>query len=245
MTTIQQLQAHLEKHSWPRLNCMLMVALSTAAAFLTAVLLLGAGVSSMALRYGAAALVGYIAFVLLIRGWVLWKRRQLTSESTFDPGDVVSDLDILLPRSSEGEVQPPMFVGGRSGGGGSSASYGSTGGSSGGGSGSGITFDIDADDLVWLLIALAAAFAGVAAIGYLIYVAPALLAEAILDMLIAGGIYRRLQRHDASHWTSHVFRRTAIPAIVVVLSAALAGYALQRVAPEAQSIGGVWAHLSQ
>jgi len=245
VATIHQLQAHLERHSWPRLNCMLMVALSTAAAFLTSVLLLGADVESMALRYGAAALIGYVTFVLLLRGWVQWKRRQLTSEPDFELADVVSNLDFPLPRSSAGEVEPPLFVGGQSGGGGSSASFGPGRGSAGDRTGSGITFDIDADDLLWLLVALAAVFAGVAAIGYVIYVAPALLAEAILDMLIAGGIYRRLRRKDAAHWTTHVFRRTAFPAIVVVLSAALAGYALQRVAPEARSIGGVWAHLSQ
>jgi hypothetical protein len=128
VTTIEQLQAHLERHSWPRLNCMLMVALSTAAAFLSSVLLLGSGVDSMALRYGAAALIGYVTFVLLLRGWVEWKRRQLSSESRLDLGDVVRELDIPLPRFSRADVEPAVFVGGRSGGGGASGSYGSAGG---------------------------------------------------------------------------------------------------------------------
>ena len=244
MTSIQRMQAHLETHGWPRLNCALMVALATCAAFLSSVLLLGAGMQSMALRYGAAALIGYLTFVLLIRGWVLWKRRQLSLEPDVKLVDVLSNVDVPIPRSSGGGAEPPMFSGGRSGGGGSSVSYGSA-ASPGRTSGGGISLDLDADDLVWLLIALAAAFAGAAAIAYVIYLAPVLLAEAIVDVLIAGGIYRRLRRHDSEYWTWHVLKRTAVPAAVVIVSAVVAGYALQRIAPEARSIGAVWASLSR
>jgi hypothetical protein len=40
-----------------------------------------------------------------------------------------------------------------------------------------------------------------------------------------------------------VLRRTAFAALVIIFSATMAGYALQRIAPEARSIGGVWQHL--
>jgi hypothetical protein len=160
---------------------------------------------------------------------------------------MTNGFDLPLPRSSGRSLEPPTFAGGRSGGGGASMAFGSPAPppapaprSSGG-----ISLDLDADDLVWILIVVAVAFSGIAAIGYVIYVAPTLLAEALLDLVIAGGVYRGLRRHDSEHWTHHVIRRTVIPAAIVIASAVVAGYALQRVAPDARSIGGVWESLSK
>jgi hypothetical protein len=95
-------------------------------------------------------------------------------------------------------------------------------------------------DLWWLILAAAAALAGVVAVGYVIYLAPTLLAEAAVDVAIAGKVYQGLRKRDASHWTTHVIRRTAVAAVILIVSATLAGYALQRIAPDARSIGGVW-----
>ena len=80
---------------------------------------------------------------------------------------------------------------------------------------------------------------GAVAIGYVIYAAPLLLSEVALDAAVASTLYRRLRKDDVSHWAVTVLRRTWIPAAAIMLFAALGGYALQRVAPEARSIGGV------
>ena len=204
------MREHLQIHGWPRLNCLLMVALAACAAFLSSVVLLFAfDVRSMPLRYGVSALAGYLAFVLLIRAWIWWSHRELSVDPDFDAIDAASQLvPIDLPDI-------------------------------------GVPLELDADDLVWILIALVVVFAAGAAVLYVIYLAPTLLAEALVDVLIAGGVYRRLRRHDSTHWTTHVFQHTAIPAAVVVVSAVVAGYLLQQVAPDAHSIGGVWASLSK
>lgn len=236
MTTLDRMRAHLETHNWPRLHCLLMVTLAGAAAFLSSFVLLSLDVPSMAVRYGVAALAGYLTFVMLIRAWVAWKRHQLESEIDPDLVDAVTSLD-WTPGSPRGSVEPPVFAGGRSGGGGASGSYGD-------GGGSGFSLALDADDLIWLVVIAAAAFAGVAAIAYVVYVAPALLAEIILDVVVAGRIYKGLRRHDSAHWTRHVFRRTALPAAILIVFAVVAGYALQQIAPDARSIGGVWAHVT-
>jgi len=97
--------------------------------------------------------------------------------------------------------------------------------------------------LIWVIVAVAAAFAGIVAIGYVIYVAPTLLAEAAVNAAVAGKVYQGMKRRDTTHWTAHVVRHTIVSAVVVILSAVAAGYALQRIAPEAQSIGGVWQHM--
>jgi hypothetical protein len=78
-----------------------------------------------------------------------------------------------------------------------------------------------------------------------IYVAPTLLAEAAVNAAIAGRVYRGMQKRDSEHWTAQILKRTAVSATVLIMSAIVAGYALQRIAPEARSIGGVWAHLTE
>jgi len=94
---VDRMRARLEAGYWPRVHCMLIVTLSTAAAFLTSVLLLVARVDSMALRYGAAALAGYATFLLLLHAWVRWKwSRVKASDDGLDLVDVVSDMPIDL-----------------------------------------------------------------------------------------------------------------------------------------------------
>jgi hypothetical protein len=78
-----------------------------------------------------------------------------------------------------------------------------------------------------------------------IYVAPTLLAEAAVNAAIAGKVYKGMQKREPRHWTMDVVKRTAVAAIVLFVCAVVAGYALQRVAPEARSIGGVWRHVAE
>lgn len=248
------MRARLDAGSWARLHCLLIVMLSGGAACLVSFALLTLHLHSMAWRYGLAGLAGYGAFLLLIRGWMRWKGSRLVPDSGVDLSDLVGsgDLPLPLPLPSPGRaanVATNVFRGGRSGGGGAStawdtphASVVSVSGTSGGKSG-GLSLDLDGDDLFWLLVALAALFAGVIAIAYVIWAAPTLLGEAAVNAAVAGKVYHGLQRRDSSHWTTDVVKRTAIPATILVLSATLAGHALQRVAPEARSIGGVWHHL--
>jgi hypothetical protein len=235
---------------------MLIVTVSTATAFLTSVLLLLFGIHSMAIRYGTAAIAGYAAFVLLLRAWVRWKwsRVKLNADGS-DLVDVAANaidvpLDLPLPRGAG------RFGGGggRSGGGGASGMWGSTAqtaaspakssaGSTGSGQGGGWGLDFDADDLFWVIVAVVAAFAGIVAVGYVIWIAPTLLAEAIVNGAIAGQVYRGMRKHEDDFWTSQIFRRTIVSGVVVVLCAVAAGYAFNRIAPEARSIGAVWAQL--
>ena len=242
---VERVRQRLEAGYWPRLHCLLLVSLATAGAFLLSVLLLALGVHSMAARYGFAALGGYCGFVLLIRAWVRWKwsRLDFTSDSRFGVSDVVSDIPIQLP-SRGGTAAGRLFTGGRSGGGGASASWGSGTHAATSSGGSGISLDLDADDLVWLLVALLAAVAGFAAIAYVIWIAPALLAEVAVNAAVAGKVYHGMRKREPHHWTTDLFRRTALAALVIVASATAAGYAFQRIAPDARSIGGVWRHFS-
>ena len=245
---VDRLRKRLEAREWTRVHVCLLVGLSAGVAFLASVAMLALHVHSMAWRYGIAALAGYGTFLLLLHGWVAWKRSQFMPDTGLDLTDLPLPDDIPLPSlRGGGNVAARAFSGGRSGGAGASASFDSntvsTVTSSTSKSGGGFSLDLDGDDLFWLIVALVAAFAGAAAVAYVIYIAPTLMAEAAVNAAVAGKVYHGLRRRESPHWTRDMLRRTGIPAGILVASVAVAGYALQRVAPEARSIGGVWYHL--
>jgi len=245
---VRRLSQELE-HRAPRVQLLIVMLVAGGAAFLTSVLLLWSPADAfegMALRYAAAALGGYLAFIVLIRVWISMHRRASDSDSALDllpdPLEAVVEAmsSMRLPRESTS-----AFGGGRSGGGGASGDWsGATSTSSAGSRGSwGIDLDLDAG--LWLVLAGAAAAAGLIAIGYVIYMAPVLLAEVALNAAIISVLYRRLRRDQQGYWLTTVISNTWIPALVLVVFAFAAGFALQQVAPEARSIGGVIQSVAQ
>lgn len=248
----ERLIADLERRhispAFPRGQLTLLVTGAGLAGFLTSVTLLHAGVDLMVVRYPLAVVGAYLAFLGLLRLWIAWQR-----------GEWAPDLDVLTndpggPGSSN-EVARELAFGGRSGGAGGggrwagearaivgrpSAAPRSSGASSGGWSGG---VDLDLDEAWWLVVAGVLVLGGVLAVAYVIYIAPVLLAEVALDAAVVTTVYRRLKPHDVQHWSVGVLRQTWRPVLILVLCLAGAGFALQQVAPEARSIGGVLAHL--
>ena len=55
-------------------------------------------------------------------------------------------------------------------------------------------------------------------------------------------VYKRMRVAGQSHWVSGVLRRTWLPVLLLAVSFAVAGFAMQKIAPEAKSIGAVVAH---
>jgi len=202
----------------------------------------------MAIRSGLAALTGYASFALLIRGWIAMRKREF---------DLAADLpipDFELGRAGRaaGDV-PQFFAGGRSGGGGTTGRWvdgagearaftpiqlgDSSAGRSGGSNGvSGI---LDSDDGWKVALAAALVLGAVVAAAFVVYSAPALLAEVAIDAGVMTTVYRKIRHQGAGHWTSAVLRRTWLPALVIALFMAGAGFLLQQAAPDARSIGGV------
>jgi hypothetical protein len=246
---VAEIRARLLSESFPRVTMVVVVAIAGGGAFLFSALTLAAGLHSMPVRYGLAALVGYLAFAGLIRAWIAWQRGRL--EPDFD----LLDLNLSIPSGRSG-VGPSLFTGGRSGGGGASMSWAgdgpapvampviappppSAGGAAVESVGHGASKVFDADDLWPVILAAVLALGAIVAVGFVVVSAPTLLAEVALDAGLMSTVYRRLRRQDAGHWSGAVLRRTWLPALAVVLITAGAGYALQLAAPEARSIGGV------
>jgi hypothetical protein len=245
---VTQMRHRLLRAGAPRLQLGAIVALCGCCAFVVSVVGLRLGVASMAVRYPLAVVGGYLAFLLLIRSWIAWQRRAA------DPagGDFVADLaaqfvdvtDLSVARPASARSGPSLFTAGRSGGAGGGGQWShvvspaSQGGSAS--SGKGFMPDLDLDDLWFVVLAAVCALGGFVAIAYVVYAAPLMLAEVALDAAVVSAVYRRMRRQDASHWAVTVLKHTWIPALILVICAALGGYALQRIAPDARSIGGVF-----
>jgi hypothetical protein len=228
-----------------RLQLFLIVSGAGVAAFLCSFAALTLGVTSMAVRYPLAVVCGYVTFLLLIRGWIaLHHRRQMPDARRarkFDAGDLASldpGVDVPVPTRLPGGSDGVFFAAGRSGGAGSGTSWGRAPSHAGSG------VNVDVDELWPVVLAAVCALGGAIAIGYVIYSAPVLLAEVAVDAAIVSGLYQRLKRREPSHWAMTVLRHTAAPAVVLIVFAALGGYAAQRIAPDARSIGGVVRALS-
>jgi hypothetical protein len=122
------------------------------------------------------------------------------------------------------------------------------GGASGGGGGAGgglldsLDFGVDDEGCVFFLLALALVVAGTLAALYVVYAAPLLLAEILVEGVLLSGLHRGMKkaRRDGGYWLGAALRRTWLPVLLTLATFSAAGYLLQRAAPRARSIGEAW-----
>ena len=103
------------------------------------------------------------------------------------------------------------------------------------GSSKGFSLDLD-DGALMPVLAVIAIVAGLAACATVIWQAPQMLAELIVDGTVAGAAYRGL-RTSAGNWTAGVIQRTWLPATALIGIFVLLGVAGQYIEPGADSIG--------
>jgi hypothetical protein len=214
---------------------MLILGLTGVAGFFISFVLLHLGVTQMVVRYPIAIAVAYGVFMLLIG---LWLRLQRDDINLLEVADYANNLHV--PGDDGGAAS--SGAGGFDGRGVMGEHLSSV---HGGGSGSSGGWDIDlpsidVDDAIWVVLAIIVFLAGLIAIFYVVYIAPALLAEVLVDGLLAAGLYRTVRGAQGSHWMKTVLRKTAIPAILVLIFFTLGGFLLQKIEPTASSIGEVW-----
>ncbi|HEX5718205.1 MAG TPA: hypothetical protein VF179_18735 [Thermoanaerobaculia bacterium] len=207
----------------PRVQMMLLLAATGGAGFLASYGLLQLGVDRMALRYPLAVGIAYLVFFLVLRLWLAFQRDP--DDDSVDGLDLAVDVaDIGLDVMSFGS-SPPMPVA----------------------KPSGPSLDVgvpDLDEGIFLVVIAAVAAVVLGAVIYVIYLAPLLLAEVLVDGVLLVGFYKRLKRPQPEHWALCAVRRTWIPAIIVAVTFFFAGLLFQSLAPEARSIGGVWQSVS-
>lgn len=204
---------------------MLLVALTGLSGFLFSLLMLKAGLTSMAARYPIAVLLAYGVFLGLLRVWL----HLNTPSLPVDGGASTKTRNDLRDLAEELELDSTQYGLDRLF---SAGSAGSAPGDS-----SDLLDGCDADEAVFFLIALAALMAGIAACVYVVWSAPVLMAEIFVDGVIMSRIYRNLRHRDDSGWIGSALDRTWIPALLAALFFAIAGFAMNAAVPHAHSIG--------
>ena len=232
---LAQMRSRFIAGVYPRLTVLAFIGLSGAAALGASAGLFRLGVEQMGSRYAVATLVGYAVFLLLIKLWIefLRPRRHRDDGGGVDALPDLSTGDVTAGDASVG------FSGGSSGGGGASGGWGSP-----ADGGAQLPIDVPDVDEAWpvvLAIAVAALvlFGAVAALFYVLYYAPLLLAEVALDAALVTGIYRRLRKQDARHWLGSAVRHTWKPAVAIMVCLFVLGIVIQWAMPSARTIGDV------
>ena len=210
----------------PRVQMVLLLSAAGGAGFLASYGMLRLGLDQMALRYPLAVGIAYLVFFLLLRLWL-----SLQDDPDFglvvdaaDAGVDVMSFGSSLPSSPTSPISPTP-----------AAKPG------------GPSLDIgvpDLDEGIFLIVLAAVAAVVMGAAFYVIYLAPLLLAEVLVDGVLLVAFYKRLKGPEPEHWALCAVKRTWIPAIVVAVTFFFAGVIFQSLAPDARSIGGVWKSVS-
>jgi hypothetical protein len=251
---IERVKQRLLREGRPRVQMFIILTVTGTVGFLISYALLHAGLKWMWLRYPVCILLAYCVFLLILRFWLFSHSKEQRPSPHVDSSilDAV-DADALSLLSTDvgsGGSGVSMFGGGGDfGGGGAGGSWGeavssapvaptSGGGTSSGGIGD--IFDADLDDGWIIVLAVAVIGAALFASFYVVYIAPELLAEILVDGLLLGGLYKRLKGSEQRNWLGTAVRKTLLAALVVALLFSVAGYLLNKAVPRANSIGEVW-----
>jgi hypothetical protein len=105
---------------------------------------------------------------------------------------------------------------------------------------------LDGDLLEYALPLLALALLGTVLFScfYIIYAAPVLFAELMLDGVLSVTLYRRLRTLDARHWLETALRRTWRLFLGAAATVIMMGLLMESYAPGARSIGEVVSKIS-
>ena len=236
---ILRLTRRLEQDSFPRIQMSLIVGLTGAAGLLFSFTMLQLGVTSMTLRYPLALLMAYGVFLLLLWLWLRTKAEDYVDIPDFS-GSGSSGSGDCMPAFEGG--------GGHFGGGGASgsfdgpASFAPVESDASPLSDAASTVGDGADELAIPLIVIAFALGLALASLYVVYVAPMLFAELLVDGALSYALYRRIKTTDSPHWVESAVRRTALPFALTAVFVSATGAAMVAYAPGAHSIGQVVQH---
>lgn len=231
---IQRMKDRLEHEAFPRAQMALLVGLTGGFGLLASYTLLKLGVDSMAVRYPLALVCAYVFFLFLI--W-LWLRTRAE-----DYLDALEFAD-LIPRTGKPEGIADFRSEGASGT--FDASAGAAHDANApplGSAGEVVGSAAEADEWAIPVVAVVLAIGIAVASFYVVYIAPVLFAEVLVDGALSCALFRHLRGQEPRHWLSSTFRRTAVPFAATAVFLVAVGAAMAAYAPGAKSIGQVMKH---
>ncbi len=169
---LRKIQRRLSERGWPRLQVSAGFLAAALVAFGSSYGLLRLGLSDMAIRYVVSVSLGYLVFLLLLRFFVSAIRRKIeTDAGPLDALDLFTGADLSGSSGhslSDDCIDPSPAE------------------------------PVDSlpdlplpDEAVSILVPLLAVGAGILSAIYVVYVAPALLAELVLDVVVVSRLARR------------------------------------------------------
>lgn len=241
---VHRTRVKIERDGFPRLQMLFLVTLTGAAGLLASYALLQAGINEMWVRYLSAVGIAYLVFLLLL--W-LWLR-----SSECDYAEIPDVTDLVPSRRSNGSDGDAFKgQGGEADGGGASGWFDSPEegsaamAESNDAVGEALGAAAQAEELAIPLVVIVLLGAALFSSLFVVYSAPLLFAELLVDGMLAASLYKRLRGIEKRHWLETAVRRTFVPFALTAVFAAAAGVAMALYAPGANSIGGVLLHASR
>lgn len=233
---VERARARLEWDGFPRLQMAFLVMLTGLAGFLASYVLLQWGMHQMTWRYLSATGIAYVVFLSLL--W-LWLRTNAS-----DYVDIPGVPDILPSGCNVAQVSY-AGGGGQFDGGGASGNFEFAVGCENAADspiGEALETAAQAEEFAVPLIVLVLVGAACLSSFFVIYSAPVLFAELLVDGVLAASLYKRMRGVAPRHWLTTAIRRTALPFMLTGLFVAAAGWAMAVYAPQANSLGAVLLH---
>jgi hypothetical protein len=236
---VNRILEKLQKENFPRIQMSFLVLITLGMSLLISYSLLSMGINSLWLRYFCTCIGAYGIFLFLL--W-LWIRTRIEDFSGLENISELPSVDLSSINLSANLVE--LGSGGEFGGGGSSSSFGESPevessffqsvdnpvveavGAAG-----------EAEEFAVPLIILILLVTVILSSVFVIYSAPILFAELLLDSLLAAGLYKKLRGAEESNWFPTAIRRTIIPMLITTFVFTLSGYILQSYLPKANSLG--------
>jgi len=231
---VARARRQLQYHGWPRLQMALIVLLTGGAGFLASHALRLVGLDSMLLRYPLAVLLAYAVFLLLMWLWIRWRWDAVADGAAEIAGN--GGCGGSSPRAG------PSWggSGGHSGGGGASASWAEASTPSIADADGASLLEVADGEAGLPLLAVLGLIALVVTVllasVWVVWSAPVLMAELLVDAAIVGGLYRRMQGMGAQGWWRLCLSHTFWPLLGLVVLFAALGWGAQQLAPEAVSL---------
>lgn len=240
---VNRARTALERNGYPRLQMILLVTITGAAGFVASFTLLHLGLTQMWERYLLAFAIAYISFLFLLWLWLKTKAEDYT------------DIPGVSGSPSSGAHGGDVYYtfsggGGHFGGGGASSSFdvsheplSAVLPSDAGPVGDVLEATTGAGEFAVPLVVIVLIFVVVSALaittGWIIYSAPELFAELMIDGALTAGLYKSLSRLESRHWLETALRRTFLPFVFAAIIVSSAAWGMKLYYSEAHTIGDV------
>ncbi len=217
---IQHVTACLERRGQSQVLMLMFTAIATVNGVLASTWLHAVGMDSMVIRYPLSVGIAYLVFLLELSFFISHhraRRKKFVDDSAYWHSTDLSGIPQSIPTGRGGS---PTTLTEKPSGGGSGFNFGG----------------FNGDGILVVLLILAAVVSTILASLFVIYQAPVMLAEVIVDGVLFFGIARRVNRMGNQHWFSGVMRRTLGPILILAVCFSAIGIGLQSVGPKATTM---------